>query len=182
VAALAPSAAQGRRRGVPPSLALRQTNGQATRFEAVAGARATVLVFVGTGCPISNKYAPQIKTLAQTYRAKGVRFVLVYPNAHTTGAEANKHARAFGLSGLISVLDADQSFATRVGATRTPEAVIVAADNTVQYVGRIDDRFVDRGLEQGGNGRVGEHSLRNALDALLAGRPYPPAAAKPSAA
>ena len=40
----------------------------------------TVLVFTTTDCPISNRYAPEIKRLSETFSGKA-RFVLVYPAA-----------------------------------------------------------------------------------------------------
>ena len=41
-------------------------------------ARARVFVFVRTDCPISNRYAPEIKRLHERYRDQGVAFDLVY--------------------------------------------------------------------------------------------------------
>ena len=156
----------GRRRGVPAELVLADAAGKGRPFAQVAGKRATVLVFLGTECPVSNKYAPTVAALERQYRAKGVRFVAVYPNAAVTGPEAAKHARAFGLGGLPLALDGQQALADRVGATVTPEAVVLDAHRTVHYVGRIDDRYVARGKAQA---RVVEKSLQNALDAVLAG-------------
>ncbi len=43
----------------------------------------TVLVFTTTDCPISNRYAPEIKRLTAKFAGKA-RFVLVYPVAGDT--------------------------------------------------------------------------------------------------
>ena len=46
----------------------------------LAGApAATVLVFVSTHCPISNRYVPTLRALAGTWAASGVGMWLVYP-------------------------------------------------------------------------------------------------------
>ena len=49
-------------------------------FESPAGTKATVLLFVSTDCPISNRYAPDVRKLYDTYKKDGVAFWLVYPN------------------------------------------------------------------------------------------------------
>src|SRR5436190_17044963 len=45
------------------------------------GKRATVLIFLGTGCPVSNAYLPHLNELAKKYEPQGVRFVGVNANA-----------------------------------------------------------------------------------------------------
>ena len=40
----------------------------------------TVLIFVSTDCPVSNRYAPEITRLLEEFSPRGVRFQLVYPN------------------------------------------------------------------------------------------------------
>jgi len=52
--------------------------------------------------------------------------------------------------------------------TVAPDAVVIDASGTVAYRGRIDDRYADLGKARR---VVRDHTLRNALDALLDGRP-----------
>jgi hypothetical protein len=54
-----------------------------------------------------------------------------------------------------------------VKATVTPEAAVVVG-NRVAYRGRIDDRYVDLGLERP---KATTHDLADAVSAVLAGRP-----------
>ena len=54
-----------------------------------------------------------------------------------------------------------------MGATITPEAVVWAGGR-VQYRGRIDDRYVDLGVERPA---ATEHDLADAITAVLAGTP-----------
>ncbi|MBC8101347.1 MAG: redoxin family protein [Cytophagales bacterium] len=140
------------------------------QMAAVEGKRATVLVFVGTRCPISNGYAPDIAALAKAYQAKGVSVVLVYPNAGVTRAEAEQHAREYGLTGLPRLLDPAQSLADSVGATLTPEAAVLDSRRAVRYTGRIDNKHIRRAASARPGG-ASQRSLRTALDQVLAGKP-----------
>ena len=45
------------------------------------GARATVLLFTAVDCPISDRYAPEVRRLAARFGDAGVRFWVVYANA-----------------------------------------------------------------------------------------------------
>ena len=142
-------------------------------FAAPAGVKAIVFLFTSTDCPISNRYAPEIRRIASTFGPQGVVFRLIYPNP----ADARSgHPRAHG---RVRVQPAPRRrFAIRnhalvkfVGATVTPEVAVVAGGH-VLYRGRIDDRFVDLGLERPAPTR---HDLADALSAILAGKPVVPA-------
>src|SRR5205809_4741266 len=43
--------------------------------------KAVVLIFVSCECPISNRYAPELRRLNAKFGARGMKFCLVYPNA-----------------------------------------------------------------------------------------------------
>lgn len=55
-----------------------------------------------------------------------------------------------------------------VNATITPEAVVLTPSGDVRYQGRIDDRVPALGVRRPYANR---HELRDALDAVLDGRP-----------
>jgi hypothetical protein len=148
---------------------VRAADGKRTDIAGVAGTRATVLIFVSTNCPISNRYAPEMAALTDAYRARGVAVALVYANAGIERAAVLRHARAYGLTGVGLFLDPAQALADAVGATVTPETFLLDAGQTVRYHGRIDDRFAERGQPRVSG--VTTHDLRTALDAVLAGRP-----------
>src|SRR5688500_1125789 len=61
-----------------------------------AGEPPLVLVFARTDCPISNRYAPELRRLHERFVPQGVRFVLVYTDPAGSAAEVESHARAFG--------------------------------------------------------------------------------------
>ena len=56
--------------------------------------KAIVFLFTSTDCPISNRYAPEVKRLASAFVPQGVLFRLVYPDPHEGQArtEAVLHA------------------------------------------------------------------------------------------
>ena len=131
----------------------------------------TVLIFISTDCPISNRYAPEIIRLHDEFSPKGVRFRLVYPNPLDDEGAIGRHLQEYGYPKL-GERDRDHSLVKMAGATITPEAVVLDARQRVVYRGRIDDRFVELGRERPIATR---HDLRNALAAALAGRAVRPA-------
>jgi len=130
----------------------------------------TVLIFISADCPISNRYAPEIKRLHDEFGSKGVRFRLIYPNPLDDEAAISRHLQEYGYP-KIGERDRDHTLVKMAGATITPEAVVLDARQRVVYRGRIDDRFVELGRERPAATR---RDLRNALTALTAGRPVSP--------
>jgi thiol-disulfide isomerase/thioredoxin len=137
-------------------------------FQLTAGAKAVVFLFTATDCPISNRYAPEIQRLHRAYADKGVRFFLVYPNPADTPALIREHAKSFGYP-AEALRDPKQSLAKTAKATIAPEAAVFVNARLV-YHGRIDDRFVDFGLDRPA---PTVRDLDEALAAVLAGRPVP---------
>jgi hypothetical protein len=66
------------------------------------------------------------------------------------------------------LLDGKLALAKAAGATTVPEAALFSASGELLYLGRIDNRMEDITRRRA---NVTEHELRDALDAVLAGRP-----------
>lgn len=132
-------------------------------------ARARVLFFIAHDCPIANGYAPEIQRIAAHYGPRGVRCVLVFAEAGLSPAAAHGYAAAYGYH-LPSRLDPRLTLAHRLGVTVTPEAVVLASDGRRLYRGRIDDKYVSLGQPRF---HIVRHDLRDALDAVVQGRPVP---------
>ncbi len=130
----------------------------------------TVLIFVSTECPISNRYAPEIRRLHEEFAMRGVRFRLVYPNPLDSEAAIARHLEEYGYP-QIAERDPDHTLVKMAGATITPEAVAFDGRQRLVYRGRIDDRFVELGRERPSAAR---RDLRNALTAILAGKRVSP--------
>jgi len=166
----------GRLFAVVAALALAQG---ALRVENLAGAavdplamakpvKAIVFLFTSTDCPISYRYAPELRRLAQLFVPQGVMFRLVYPNPAEDAAAIRTHMAAFSYAGAIDALrDPKHALVKFSGATITPEAAVYAGGR-VQYRGRIDNRFVDFGVDRPA---ATEHDLHDAIAAILAGKP-----------
>jgi hypothetical protein len=139
---------------------------EATAF---AGRTATVLVFLYTDCPIANQAAPELARLETAFRPQGVRFYRVYAGDSASEADIARHGEAFGLD-FPAVQDTALALVKRTGATVTPEAVVYDASGTRRYRGRINDRYEDLGRHRP---QATRHDLRDALEALVAGRDVP---------
>jgi hypothetical protein len=137
-------------------------------LQAPPGTKAIVFIFTSTECPISNRYAPEVRRLAETFGPKGVVFRLVYPDPADKEPAIRSHLAAFSYAGVVEALrDPEHALVGFVKATITPEAAVYV-NGRVVYHGRIDDRYVDLGVERPA---ATVHDLGNALTAVLAGAP-----------
>jgi len=123
-----------------------------------------VLVFTTTDCPISNRYAPEIKRLAAKFDGQAT-FVLVYPVPSDSPELIREHKKKFAYS-FESIRDTDQKLVKMTGATVTPEVAVMVGEHMV-YRGRIDDRYVELGRERP---QPTQRDLESTLDALKAGK------------
>ena len=143
--------------------------------EADGRMKATVLIFLAHDCPISNALVPEMNRLAEKYRAQGVAFFFVYAERDLADADAARHARDFALAAPVTV-DRTGALATRAGVKVTPEAAVFLPAGAVVYRGRINDLFAALGQKRA---EPTTHDLRDALDAVLAGK-LPSAATTPA--
>jgi thiol-disulfide isomerase/thioredoxin len=135
-----------------------------------AGGAGVVLLFVATECPISNGYAPEMNRIVDAYAVKGFTFYFVHGDPDVTPEQATKHAADFGYRRPV-LMDGKHALVRAVGATVTPEAAVVSPGGNVVYLGRIDDLYVGFGKRRH---EPTVRDLRDALDALLAGKPVSP--------
>ena len=126
-----------------------------------------VFLFTRTDCPVSNRYAPEVRRIHEAFAARGVAFWLVYPDPDSSAAEIREHLESYGYA-IPALRDPRHELVRRAEATITPEAAVFNASGERVYLGRIDDRYVDFGKARP---RPTRHDLVDALEALLAGRP-----------
>lgn len=139
---------------------------------APAGAKAVVLFFAASDCPISNRYIPEMKRLEREYARQGVHFLWVYPNPGDTAAVVRRHDEQFDVH-ADTVLDTEQRLTRMAHATITPQvAVFIATAEGLRevYRGRIDDRYLELGRERPAATR---HDLELAIRAVLANGSVP---------
>jgi hypothetical protein len=135
-------------------------------FQAPAGTKAIVFLYVSVECPISNRYAPEIRRLYDAFTARGLVFRIVYPNPAESPTTIRAHLKDYGLP-PVALRDPKQELAKFTGATITPEAAVYDPQGKRLYLGRIDDRYVSLGLQRPA---ATEHDLEDALIDTLAGR------------
>lgn len=118
-------------------------------------------------CPMVHAYLDRLQEVARDYAPRGVRMVMVNSNdasAHPDDdfeamqAFASEHDLPFAY-----LWDEDQQVAMAYRTFRTPELLVFDRDRRLRYHGRIDDAPKE---PEG----VTSTDLRDALDALLAGR------------
>jgi len=132
---------------------------------ASAGAPITVTLFVDSDCPVSNRYAPEVRRLHSHYRSRGVKFWLVYPDPDISVETIREHMRAYGYD-MAALRDPEHTLVRRAKAQVTPEAGIFLPDGELVYHGRIDDRYLDLTRRRP---EATEHDVAAVLDALLEG-------------
>lgn len=137
-------------------------DGKDHSLKSLSGKNGSVLIFVATKCPVSNAYNGRMEKLAQDYKAKGINVIGINSNVAELGDAVKAHATANNLTFPI-LKDAGNKIADRLGATVTPEAYFLDANNKLLYRGRIDNA---KDASQ-----VNTNDLREALDAALAGKP-----------
>ncbi len=140
-----------------------------------ADAKAVVVVFTCNHCPVAQAYEDRLIAMQKDYEAKGVQLIAINPNSPAKAPQdsfENMKLRAAGEDlgnwreseepfNFPYVVDATQQVAKAYGATCTPHVFVLDAQRNVAYKGAIDDNMTP--------GDVKEQSLRNALDAILAG-------------
>lgn len=129
-----------------------------------------MLLFVRMDCPISNRYAPEVRRLWEEYAPEGVRFFEVYPNPLASPQAIRRQREAFDVP-FPALRDPEHRWVEKTGATITPEAVVFDATGTQVYRGRIDDRWASFGRYRPEPTR---RDLAQVLDDLTAGETVEP--------
>lgn len=129
-------------------------------------ARIIALVFLGTDCPVALQYLPQLKSLHEEFRDRGVRFFGIYPNARDHVLRMASHALDQDIPFPVFV-DTDQRLSTLLEVSATPEVVLLDPSLNRLYQGAIDNQFTKRGSLQ----EASERYLRDAIVAVLNDQP-----------
>ena len=129
-------------------------------------AKLVVLVFTCNHCPVATAYEDRLVALQKDYGPKGVQVVAVNVNNIPADRldEMKQRAKQKGFD-FPYLYDATQKTGHAYGAKVTPHVFVLDKDRKVAYMGAVDD---NQQVEQ-----VKTHYLREALDALLAGKRPP---------
>ena len=140
---------------------LSDTNGAQKSLAELKGKNGTVLIFISSRCPVVKAYNERMEQLAKDYRAKGINFVGINANSTEPLEEVKAHASSHYTFPVL--IDKGNKIADQLGAEHTPEVFFLDAGNKLVYHGRIDNNR-DRGM-------VSKSELKDALDAVLTGKP-----------
>lgn len=135
--------------------------------------RLVAMVFISTECPIANAMVPDIMSIADAARTMSIEFHAVHAAPGVDAAVVARHAREFGLEGTVDVvIDRDQALARALGATITPEAVLVRTDGRGGferlYIGRVNDLYSAIGRRRA---RATSNDFLDAMRAAHSGTP-----------
>jgi peroxiredoxin len=139
---------------------LQKLDGGSVNFKDFKG-NVTVITWTSLQCPISNDYNERMNAIYEDYSKKGVKFLFVNSNATESPEAVAAHAKASFKFPVYK--DADNMVADRFGAQVTPESFVIDKTGTIVYHGYIDDAR--------NASKVTDAGLRNALDAVLEGKP-----------
>ena len=144
---------------------LQKLDGTIAPFSALRGST-TVVVFISVNCPVSNGFNDRMTAVFNDYSAKGVNFVFINSNANESAAEVAQHRQRAGFPFEV-FKDPRNRAADLFGAMATPETYVIDGAGVVRYHGYIEDSI--------NAARVKHRGLRDALEAVLAGKPVPAA-------
>lgn len=157
--------------GAPaPDFSLPATDGKTYSLRELAvGKKAVVVNFTCNHCPYAKAYEDRFMAIVRDYSPRGIAFVAINPNDAVNYPEDSfekmkERAAARGFN-FPYLRDESQQVAKAYGAVCTPHLFIVV-DGKIAYEGRIDDNWKDPAA-------VKRQDLRDALDAILAGKPIP---------
>jgi peroxiredoxin len=142
---------------------LKQLDGKPASFSTLKG-NVTVVIFISVQCPVSNSYNQRMIALYRDYSPKGVKFIFVNANHTEPAAAVEEHARQHNFEFAV-FKDENNVVADEFGATVTPETYVIDSSGTLRYHGSIDNSQNES--------RVTSLRLREALDAVLAGKQPP---------
>ena len=141
--------------------------------------KALVVIFTAVHCPTAEVYEARIQKLVADYRGRGVAFVVIQPNSPQAlrldemgytdvgdSLEDMKIRASHRHFDFPFLYDGDaQEVSRRYGPTATPHVFLFDQQRKLRYEGRVDSN------PREAYAKVPD--ARNAIDAVLAGRPVP---------
>ncbi len=152
-------------------------DGKVHKSSEYGGTKVLAVVFESNHCPVSQLYESRIEKIYEDYRRKGVTLVAINPNNPkavrlnelgytdvTDSLPEMKLRAAFRGIAWPYLYDGEtQALSMKFGAVATPHIFLFDQDRKLRYQGRIDDNQREE--------LVKTHDARDALDAMLEGRP-----------
>jgi len=132
-------------------------------------ARLKVFFFVSIECPISNRYAPEVRRYCEEFAPKGVEFALVYSDPDVPVSSIRKHVAEYRYP-CPAWRDPKHELMHRARVRIVPECAVFTGSGRLIYHGRIDNRYVDFGQTRPA---PNQRELQEAIQGYLRGTPVP---------
>jgi len=107
------------------------------------GAKAFVFIFTRPDCPISNRYAPEVRRLSASFAPEKIKFWLVYADADARPDAIRRHVKEYDYN-CEALRDPRHELVKATGVSVTPEAAVFVYNQSgarMIYRGRIDDQY-----------------------------------------
>lgn len=159
--------------GTPaPDFQLPDPSGKAYSLADFPGAKALVVAFICNHCPYVKHLRSGLAALGREYQPRGVAIVGISSNdveryPADSPARMAEEAKAAGYT-FPYLVDESQAVAKAYRAACTPDFFVFDGSRRLVYRGQFDDS------RPGNNRAVTGRDLRNALEAVLAGRSVDP--------
>ncbi|MAS92778.1 MAG: hypothetical protein CMO55_06225 [Verrucomicrobiales bacterium] len=128
----------------------------------VGDKKAVVLFFISPYCPTSNNFGPAMNEIAAEFRGQ-FTFHFIHSDKGVREQDILQHASMMSIEDPI-LHDADQALAKHLGATITPETIVLDEEGQVLYRGRINDLYLGPTNRQQ---EATTHDLKTALTQIL---------------
>jgi peroxiredoxin len=138
--------------------------GQARGFEDYREAKVLVVAFTCNHCPVANSYEERFKAFVKDFEPRQVKFVAISVSHEPADSleKLRERARQQGYN-FDYLQDLSQQTGRDYGATVTPHLFVLDSQRKIAYMGAFDDNWQNAEA-------VEESYVRNAVDALLAGK------------
>jgi peroxiredoxin len=154
-----------------PHFALPDTSGAVVSLDDFDAASALLVMFICNHCPFVKHVRAELAALGREYTARGAGIVAISSNdAEAYPADAPERMQEEKLeAGYVFpyLYDESQEVAAAYRAACTPDFFVFDAERRLVYRGQLDESRPGNGVPVTGR------DLREALDAVLAGRPVP---------
>ena len=162
-----------------PDFDLPGVDGKRYTLASFAKAKVLVLVFTANHCPTAQAYEDRIAKFDADYASRGAQLVLVSPNdplalrldeqAWTdmgdTFDEMKLRAKDRGWRFPYLYDGETESMSRQYGPVATPHVFVFDAERKLRYAGRVDDKE--------NPAKATTHEARDAIEAVLDGKPVP---------
>ena len=156
-------------------VAMKNVDGKDVTIASVKGGKGTLVMFACNHCPWVKAWETRMVELGNTYRKRGVGVIAINANDPSLNAEDGiDEMKARAKQRKMSypyVVDATSNVARAFGASRTPEVYLFDPSGKLVYHGAIDDNAKEPA-------KVSARWLRDALEAVVAGKAVPMAETK----